>query len=122
MKIALQALKTILENNVAEIRFARRRPKAGHEAGVVRAFRPERWGFGGCYDEEQKRLHRGVGSCSGRGMASSGWARLCHQTHADARAVSGIPGGPPLPAVPGGRVVPANGGPGGGAGHAMVGF
>ena len=30
MKIALQALKTILETNVAEIRFARRRPKAGH--------------------------------------------------------------------------------------------
>jgi len=32
MKIALQALKTILETNVAEIRFARRRPKAGHPA------------------------------------------------------------------------------------------
>lgn len=30
MKIALQALKTVLETNVAEIRFARRRTKAGH--------------------------------------------------------------------------------------------
>jgi hypothetical protein len=32
MKTSLQALKTILETNVAEIRFARRRPKAGHPA------------------------------------------------------------------------------------------
>ena len=30
MRVALQALKTILETNAAEIRFARRRPKAGH--------------------------------------------------------------------------------------------
>jgi len=30
MRVALQALKTILETNAAEIRFSRRRPKAGH--------------------------------------------------------------------------------------------
>lgn len=30
MKISLQALKTILETNVAEIRFIRRRGKSGH--------------------------------------------------------------------------------------------
>jgi len=30
MKVSLQALKTILETNVAEIRFSRRRTKAGH--------------------------------------------------------------------------------------------
>jgi hypothetical protein len=32
MKISLQALKTILETNVVEVRFVRRRPKAGHPA------------------------------------------------------------------------------------------
>ena len=32
MKVSLQALKTILETNVAEIRFSRRRPKPGHPA------------------------------------------------------------------------------------------